>query len=426
MFRRLVVASIAMAAAGLFSAAQAQKLDGNWVLLGSQGVDTSKENQTIDLSKSSGKVKAIRINSKDGGVVLSRVQVKYGNGTVHNEDRKIVLNEGERTRPIDVNAEDRFVDEINLSIATKRNGGPAVLHIYGLETEAGARAKRTTELMGARGEREDKDKAAKAKDDKGRESTSVITQPTKATPSANLPGTVTEFGDVLFGSQYVGFGVDRDVIRVGAEIGKFDKVRFRVLDNDIFIKDIKVVYANGDADDLVVNSEIKKDSRTQWFSLKGDRFVKEVQMVYRSKPSFKGQARIEVLGQYAEGWLGPNGEGRKFNQGWVLLGAQTAGFIGFDKDISPVGKNEGGFKKIRVTVKDRAITMNELRIIYTSGQEDVIPVKAKVEAGSTYGPIDLKGGSRTIKEIQARYRSRFIDKEARGKGMAVVEVWGQH
>jgi hypothetical protein len=149
-------------------------------------------------------------------------------------------------------------------------------------------------------------------------------------------------------------------------------------------------------------------------------------MVYRSKPNFKGQARIEVLGQYAEGWLGPQGEGRKFNQGWVLLGAQTAGFIGFDKDTIPVGKNEGGFKKIRVTVKDRAITLNELRIVYSSGQEDVVPVKAKIEAGSTYGPIDLKGGTRSIKEIQARYRSRFIDKEARGKGMAVVEVWGQH
>ena len=408
MFRRLVVAGLAMAAAGFFTAAQAQKLDGNWVKLGTFKVDPNKDRDTLDLTKSSGKVRALRLNTREGNIVLSKVQVLYGDGAVHNEDRKIVLNEGERTRAINPGREDRFVDQVNLSINPQK-GDQALIDVYGLETDDGASAKRLAV-------------ASNAPASTG----PVATQPTKAAPTAALPGTVTEFGDVLFGSQYVGFGVDRDVIRVGSEIGKFDKLRFRVLDNDIFIKDMKVVYVNGESDDLVVNAEVKQNTRTQWFNLHGDRFIKEVQMVYRSKPSFKGQARIEVLGQYAEGWLGPNGEGRKFNQGWVLLGAQTAGFIGFDKDIIPVGKNEGGFKKIRVTVKDRAITLNELRIIYSSGQEDVIPVKAKIEAGSTYGPIDLKGGTRAVKEIQARYRSRFIDKEARGKGMAVVEVWGQH
>jgi hypothetical protein len=410
MFRRLVMAGLAMAAAGFFTAAQAQKSDGNWVKIGSYKVDVDKDRETIDLSKSAGKFRAVRINAKEGNIVLSRVQVLYGNGAVHNEDRKIVLNEGERTRPINPGSEDRFLDQLNLTIAPKK-GDAAMLDVWGLQTDEGANAKRAAAAV-----------AANTPASTG----PVAAQPTKAAPTTAQAGTVTEFGDVLFGSQYVGFGVDRDVIRVGAEIGKFDKLRFRVLDNDIFIKDMKVVYTNGEADDLVVNAEVKQNTRTQWFNLKGDRFIKEVQMVYKSKPSFKGQARIEVLGQYSEGWLGPNGEGRKFNQGWVLLGAQTAGFIGFDKDVIPVGKNEGGFKKVRVTVKDRAITLNELRIIYSSGQEDVIPVKAKIEAGSTYGPIDLKGGTRSIKEIQARYRSRFIDKEARGKGMAIVEVWGQH
>jgi len=409
MFRRLVMAGLAMAAVGSFSAVNAQNLEGDWVKIGTHKVDVTKDRDTIDVSKSSGKFRALRLNSKDGDIVMSRVQVLYGNGAVHNEDRKIVLNEGERTKPINPANEDRFVDQINLSVVPSK--GSAVLDIYGLQTREGAKAKRASN---------DKNKPVdKAVSD-------VATKPTKPVATTAVPGTLTEFGDVLFGSQYVGFGLDRDVIRVGAEIGKFDKVRLRILDNDIFIKELKVVYANGETDDLVVNADIKQNSRTQWFGLKGDRFIKEVQMVYRSKPSFKGQARIEVLGQYADGWLGPNGEGRKFNQGWVLLGAQTAGFVGFDKDVIPVGKNEGGFRKVRVTVKDRAITLNELRVIYASGQEDVVPVKAKIEAGSTYGPIDLKGGTRAIKEIQARYRSRFIDKDARGKGMATVEVWGQH
>ena len=412
MLRRLVMAGLAMAAAGLFSAAQAQKADGNLVKIGTYTVDASKDRDTIDLSKTNGKYRALRIVAKDGDISLSRVQVLYANGAVHNEDRKIKLNEGERTKEINPSNEDRFVDQVNLSILPSK--GKVTVDIYGRQTDEGARAKRPAAV------------ADNAKALPSGTTGPVAVAPTKSEPVKAIAGQVTEYGDVLFGTQYVGFGVDRDVIRVGAEIGKFDKVRFRVLDNDIFIKDLKIVYVNGESDDLVVNADVKANSRTAWFNLKGDRFIKEVQMVYRSKPSFKGQARIEVLGQYSEGWLGPNGEGRKFNQGWVLLGAQTAGFIGFDKDIIPVGKNEGGFKKIRVTVKDRAITLNELRVIYGSGQEDVIPVKAKIEAGSTYGPIELKGGTRYIKEIQARYRSRFIDKDARGKGMAIVEVWGQH
>lgn len=411
MFRRLVMAGIAMAVAGLFSVAHAQKTDGNWVKIGTYPVDVSKDRETIDLSKSSGKFRALRLNAKDGDIMLSRVQVQYDNGAVHNEDRKIVLNQGERTRPINAGNEDRFLDGIVLAVVPAK-ASKAQLEVYGLQTDEGAKSKRTAAAIAA--------PAPTAAPP------AIATQPTKPAPTPAAAGGVTDSGDVLFGSQYVGFGVDRDVIRVGAEIGKFDKVRLRILDNDIFIKDLKVVYANGEADDVVVNADIKQNTKTQWFSLKGDRFIKEVQMVYRSKANTKGQARVEVLGQYAEGWLGASGEGRKFNQGWVLLGAQTAGFLGFDKDVIPVGRNEGGFKKLRLTIKDRAITLNELRIVYGSGQEDVIPVKAKIEAGSTYGPIDLKGGTRNIKEIQARYRSRFIDAGARGKGQAVVEVWGQH
>jgi hypothetical protein len=413
------MAAVAMAATGVVSAAQAQKSgEGNWVLIGTQSVDLSQDRDSIDLTKSVGKFRAVRLNARSGDIALSRVQVLYANGAVHNEERSIELNQGERTRPINSSKEDRFLEQINLSFSPVK-GGKAKLDIYGLQTDDGAVAKRPAGSSVA-------DNAPGAKPGSKESTGPIAAKPTTSEPVTALPGTVTAFGDVLFGSQYVGFGVDRDVIRVGAEIGKFDKIRLRVLDNDISIKDLKVVYANGETDDLVVNADVKKDTRTKWFNLKGDRFIKEIQMVYKSKPSFKGQARIEVLGEYAEGWLGPNGEGRKFNQGWVLLGAQTAGFIGFDKDVIPVGRNEGGFKKIRVTVKDRAITLNELRVIYTSGQEDVIPVKAKIEAGSTYGPVELKGGTRTIKEVQAKYRSRFIDKEARGKGMAIVEVWGQH
>lgn len=415
MLLRTVLAALAFVAVGAVSDAHAQiNRDDKWVLLGTRDVDLTLDKDTIDVSKARGRFKGVRLQAKRGNIDLSRVQVVYGNGAVHNEDRRIDLRQGERTRPVDLRGEERFVDTINLvyksAPGSKRN---ALIEVWGLQSPAGARA--------ARPEPPKSETIARPADPKP-----IEIKPTEAAPTEGKAGGVTAGGDVLFGMQKVGFGVDRDVIRVGAQVGKFERIRLRVLDNDIFINELKVVYGNGDADNIAVNAEIPKNSRSEWISLKGDRFIQEIQMSYRSKPSFRGQARIEVLGEFADGWLGPQGEGRKYNQGWVLLGSQQAGFIGFDDDVIPVGRNQGGFKRIRVTVRDRAITLNEIRIVYASGQEQVVPVKTKVEADSTYGPVDLDGSSRAIKEVKARYRSRFIDSSAKGRENAIVEVWAQH
>ncbi|MEL7048741.1 MAG: DUF2541 domain-containing protein, partial [Pseudomonadota bacterium] len=114
------------------------------------------------------------------------------------------------------------------------------------------------------------------------------------------------------------------------------------------------------------------------------------------------------------------------NDGWVLLAAQTAGFIGFDKDDVPVGANNGGFDKIRVTVRERAIMLNKIKVVYNDGKQDVIPVKTRVDAGSTYGPISLRGSKERIAKIQAVYRSRYVDRSAKNLGSAIVEFWAKH
>ena len=230
----------------------------------------------------------------------------------------------------------------------------------------------------------------------------------------------------LVGQSFEAF--DHDVIQVGNEIGKFDRMRLRVLDNDIHINEMKIVYSNEETDTLAVDADIPKNSRTNWIDLKGDRFIKEVQFTYRSKPDFKGQARIEVFGQYAQGWVGAQGEGRKYNDGWVLLGAQTAGFVGFDKDVIPIGRNEGGFRKLRVTVRDRAVTLNELRVVYADGSDEVISVRARIDAGASFGPIDLNSETRKpIDHIEGKYRSRLFSPEGKAASSpSIIEIWAQH
>ena len=253
----------------------------------------------------------------------------------------------------------------------------------------------------------------------------VNTRETAPETSAIPPGKANN-GEVLFGVQDVGFLVDRDVIRVGSEIGKFDRIRLRVLKNEIFVTDLKAIFDDGTTETLLTDAKIAADRKTEWIALKHKGFIKEIQLVYRSKPDFKGQARVEVFGEYEGGWLGPNGEGRKYNDGWVLLGTDTAGSVGFDRVKIPVGQNDGGFKQLRVSVKDRDVTMTNLAVVYNDGAKDEIETnRTKIAADAAFGPAELKKGA-TIKEIEATWRSRALATSKRDRAYATVQVWGKH
>ncbi len=423
MFGRVVVAGLALAAAGVMSSASAQD---RWVKIGTFDAELARGSQAVDLNAAKGSFKAFRLNIVQGEARLTNVQVRYLNGQAHNERRVINLLRNERTRPMDQRNQERFVEGLTTCFDANQRGA-VKFEVFALQSRQGASAKRPAI---------DKPLSWPAACPVGPGAAPVAAKPTTgpiaATPTAPIaqtaaPGTVLPGGAVLFGSQNVGFIRDRDVIRVGANLGQFDRVQMRVLNNEVHINEIEVVYVDGTTQKLVVNALVKQNTRTQWFNITGTKFIKEINLNYRSRPAFKGQARVEVYGQFAEGWLGPNGRGRQFNEGWVLLGAQTAGrFLRTEVDRIEVGRNEGLFKRIRVTVRDRALVFNELRIVYGNGEEEVIPVKTTIAANSTFGPVDLKGGNRVIREIQARYRSAIVDAKAVGRGAAVVEIWGQH
>ena len=399
--------------------AQAQ----GWKKLATQEIDLSTNTDRIDLRNARGKYRAIRIYAHGGRIFLKNVRIVYNLGRTHDEDRGITLLAGERTRPINPTETGRFLERIELSyrrrLGARRNPR---LTVWGLQSPEDANAVRIRDQI--------RDKITSLKRKMSGAGADAGVADAGADSSAEP---FDETGTVFFGLKRVGFANDRDLIKVGRQIGKFDKIQLRIRDSDIFLNSLTVVYGNGQKDDIAINSDLKAGTRTRWLTVKGDRFIDHIELNYRSRPDFRGRARVEVYGEYAEGWLAADGQGRKYNRGWVFLGGQSPLFfsirkgLGYEKDIVQVGRNKGGFRKLRVDVKNRAITLREMTIVYGNGTEDIIPVKKKISAGSSYGPIELEGdGRRIIKEIRVRYRSRLFDAGAKGKSYAFVEFWGRH
>lgn len=410
MLGRVVIVALALLAYGAAEVAEARD---RWVLIGTRDVDLANTTDSVDVSQARGTFRALRVEAKRQGIDLTLVRVVYGDGTVHDEDRLIHLLKGERSKPIDEREASRFVDRVELTYKSNPGvGSPARVEIWALQNNEGRRARRD-----------------QTDDEEDADETPEKAERTK--PSEAQPGERTETGDVMFGHQEVGFGMDEDTIRVGSETGKFARLRLRVLKNDVFVKSLKVVYNDGSTQDIVLDQPVKQGARTAWYDVNAGEFIREIHMLYRSRPNFSGQARVEVTGQYAPDWLGASGEGRKYNEGWVLLGAQSAGMFGvnsikafgFDKDVIPVGANEGGFKKIRIKVRNRSITLKELRVVYYDGPDTVIDRRTRVDPDQIEGPWEVKADA-PIKQIVASYRGRIV--WGKGKGVPVVEIWGQH
>jgi len=109
---------------------------------------------------------------------------------------------------------------------------------------------------------------------------------------------------VLLGEQTVGFGVDRDVVKVGQSDEWFRNRSFKALHfaaerNDVHMMAIRLVYLNGHAEDFRIDKLIPQGGQLP-IDLRGERsYVKQIEMTYRSRPDFRGQAVIKVYGEPA-------------------------------------------------------------------------------------------------------------------------------
>ncbi|HRY07189.1 MAG TPA: hypothetical protein P5114_08705 [Hyphomicrobiaceae bacterium] len=389
--------------------------------------DLSTGSVTINTSRVPGSFGELRLYNGGSNILIDNVKVYYSDGSVHNENRTINLLRGERTRPIDAGRANKFVDKIVVTykeVANSRRS--AHLVVYGMQDRRAARQERPRSAIAspAKPRTLEAQPARVATPTAPAAPPAVEKIPIKYTKAVSETRCVGE-GSLLLRRANVGFGDDRDRLKIGGQAGKFDKIRLCVFGHDIDLLDLKVTFAKGDPLELPYAGLIPAGNRTQAISLKGDRFIDTIDITYKKREGITAFANVEIWGEISEKWI--DEESELFNDGWVrLTSGQTAGFVGFDTERTPVRAHKRGFNKIRVVTHDRDITLDYVELFFEDGSSQKISAnRAKVEPNVGFGPVDIAGGPKKIKDVEARYRSRFFDKEAKGADRATVEVWAK-
>jgi hypothetical protein len=217
---------------------------------------------------------------------------------------------------------------------------------------------------------------------------------------------------VLLGEQAVGFRVDRDILRIGQSEDWYRDRRFKALyfqaqGNDVHMISIRLVYMNGFGEDYRVDRLIRQGDDLP-IDLRGERsYLRQIEMVYRARPDFGGRAVIRVYGEPSRRPGPPPmpAPGPSAGRDWVELGCQQVALFGKDRDAIRVGRREGRFKAIRLHVRGADVEMLDLKVVYSNGQPDDLPVRNLIRQGERTRPLDLKGWERSIDRVEMVYRT---------------------
>jgi len=385
----------------------------SWVWIGTRSVDLKKEEDRIDVGVGRGRFKSLMLVGVDRLIDIDRVTVVTDGASPRIEKRRLKLQKGQRSRPIQLGRDGQAVRHVDLSYRLHLGAaGPANVELWGVPIAPAAPAVASPEPSARR--------------------PAGIAAPSGAAAAA-APGVeeAENTGAVLFGVHEVATAADEDVFKLGRQYGRFARLQLRALGGTVELKEVRVTYVGGEPDVLAVNAEVGGDERTPWLELKGDRFIREIAFVHLDR-SRRSKARLEIWGEYAESWFQPGSGTGAFataNNGWLYLGGQSPLFVsirrglGFETDLVSVARNRG-FRSLRLDVKNRAITLNRIKVIYADDSSDVFGERQRVAGGSSFGPVELKSGL-PVKQIEISHRSRIFDSQAEGSGYAFVEFWAK-
>jgi len=199
---------------------------------------------------------------------------------------------------------------------------------------------------------------------------------------------------------------DSDTIVVGADEGTFTSIKVRVQGSALLMRDIKVVFGNGETFSPNVSWVFDENTATRTIDLPGNaRNIARVEFKYGNLPG-GGNASIQLLGK---GSAPPS---------WQGLGArQVDGRLDTDRII--VGADQGKMTAIKLRVEDSSLVMFDVKVTFGNGETFSPNTRFVFDENSASRVIDLPGDARFIQRVDFKYGN------LPGGGKARIELSGK-
>lgn len=321
------------------------------------------ESVTFDLGRGEGRFARLRLRAGDGGVRIGDVRITFGNG----ESQRVVvedrLDDNQMSRVIDLEGDRRFIRSVRV------------------------------EARPIRGERD---------------ATLVLLGERDATPPRRRPDLA---GFVPIAKQRITRRNDDGLVEfdVGRDEGRFGELRFLAEDGDIFIREVIIVFGNGETQRARVRDRLNENDLSETIDLAGESRVIRMVQVRGRLARGERDATVVLLGKEDEGRrhrrMGDRGAGPR--EEWVTLGRQRAALLKADTDVFKVGREMGTFRAIRAVVHGPEVQFYSMTIEYGNGSTEDVPLAGTIRGGEASKPYDLKGRDRFIERITFKYRSKL-------------------
>ena len=101
------------------------------------------------------------------------------------------------------------------------------------------------------------------------------------------------------GQRTVDIKADHDEIIVTAHEGAFTKLKFKILKAPIHVRNINIVFRNGDKKNIQLNRKFSPGSESKVVDLPGNkRIIKKIILNYKTVPGVNSKAIVVVLGRH--------------------------------------------------------------------------------------------------------------------------------
>ena len=211
--------------------------------------------------------------------------------------------------------------------------------------------------------------------------------------------------ELLGATRIGGYGFDLDEIEVGQSKGRFETIRIRARSNSVYIRGLRVVFGDDEAQEIRVGDRLREGEQTAPIDLAGgERFIKRIEITARTRGRRRAVVEIYAIPAPA----------------WERIGSRNVRGHGVNLSTFLVPRGMGPFTSVRLQVKRRDVYILGLRVAFKNGKAQDIRVRKNIRRGKSTRPFDLSGFNRGIEHIEVVYRPRP------GFGRrGVIEVYGE-